>query len=68
MTPWWGTLIYWVFFGPIGPPWFLADYVLTIGAASGFSVISVVIIHAKDYYSTNTKYMDEKLEQGDDVL
>lgn len=64
MTPWWGTLIYWVFFGTN-----LSDWLLTVGAAAGFSVISVVIIHAKDYYSTNTKYMDEKLEeQGDNVL
>lgn len=51
MTPWWGTLIYWLFFH-IG----FADWLLTVGAASGFGVISVVLIHAKDFFATNTKY------------
>ncbi len=51
MTPWWGTVIYWLFFG-----WTFQDWLLTVGAASGFSVISVVLIHAKDFFSSNTKY------------
>ena len=45
MTPWWGTLIYWLFFGLSIPDW-----LLTVGAASGISVISVILIYAKDYF------------------
>jgi len=54
MTPWWGTLIYWLFFQVS-----LQDWILTVGAASGMSVISVILIHAKDYFSSNTKYEKE---------
>lgn len=57
MTPWWGTLIYWIFFHVS-----FQDWLLTVGAAAGMSVISVVLIHAKDYYSTNTKYIEEKID------
>jgi len=46
MTPWWGTIIYMLFFD-IG----FKDWLLTIGAASGFSVLWVLIIDIKD----NTK-------------
>jgi hypothetical protein len=46
MTPWWGTLIYLIFIH-----YSFSDYILTIGAASGLSVISVVLIAAKDYFT-----------------
>lgn len=58
MTPWWGTLIYWLFFNIS-----LIDWLLTVGAASGFGVLSVILIHAKDFFSTNTKYIEEKIEE-----
>jgi hypothetical protein len=44
MTPWWGTLIYWIFFHSS-----VQDWLLTVGAAAGMSVISVVLIDIKDY-------------------
>lgn len=43
MTPWWGTLMYWVFFAVS-----LEDWLLTVGMASGLSVIWVVLIDFKD--------------------
>lgn len=46
MTPWWGTAIYWIFFNIS-----VTDWLLTVGAAAGLSVISVVLIHAKDYFA-----------------
>ncbi len=46
MTPWWGTLIYGLFFH-IG--WL--DWLLTIGAAAGISVIFVILIIAKEYFA-----------------
>ena len=59
MTPWWGTFFYWLVFdgfnSEIGTTidiiriWFV-----TIGAATGFSVISVILIYAKDYFSART--------------
>lgn len=48
MTPWWGTLIYWLFMHIS-----FVDYLLTVGAASGLSVISVILIAAKDYFNKN---------------
>lgn len=44
MTPWWGTLIYWIFYQNS-----IADWLLTVGAAAGFSVISVIMIIFKEY-------------------
>lgn len=43
MTPWWGTLIYWLFFHH---SW--QDWLLTVGTASGFSVVSVVLLSIRD--------------------
>jgi hypothetical protein len=45
MTPWWGSLIYWLFFAHS-----FTDWLLTVGAAAGLSVISVILIYAKDYF------------------
>lgn len=64
MTPWWGTVIYWLFFAGSYKVWSTwQDWLLTVGAASGFGVISVILIHAKDFFSTNTKYIEEKIEE-----
>lgn len=46
MTPWYGTLIYWLFFAIT---W--QDWLLSVGTAAGFSVLWVLIIDIKD----NTK-------------
>lgn len=43
MTPWWGSLLYWIFFGVSVSDWFLI-----VGMASGLSVIWVVLIDFKD--------------------
>lgn len=43
MTPWWGSLIYWIFFNIS-----VTDWLLTVGAASGLAVIWVVFIDLKD--------------------
>jgi hypothetical protein len=43
MTPWYGTIIYLLFFHIS-----LADGVLTVAAASGFNVLSVLLIDIKD--------------------
>lgn len=43
MTPWWGTVIYWIFFHNSG-----VDWLLTIGAASGLSVIGVVFLAIRE--------------------
>lgn len=43
MTPWWGSLIYWLFIGISIPNW-----ILIVGTASGFSVISVVLIDIRE--------------------
>ena len=43
MTPWWGTLIYWLFFNI---SW--QDWLLTVGMASGLSVVSVVLLSIRD--------------------
>jgi hypothetical protein len=46
MTPWWGSIIYLLFF-KVG----FEHWLLTIGTASGFSVLWVLVIDIKD----NTK-------------
>ncbi len=51
MTPWWGTLIYWLFIHVS-----FTDYILTVGAASGLSVIAVVLVDARDAF---LKYYNE---------
>ena len=43
MTPWYGTLIYFLFFEPAVTSW-----LLTVGTASGFNVLSVLLIDIKD--------------------
>ena len=43
MTPWWGSIIYWLCIGISIPHW-----LLTVGAAAGFSVLFVVMIDLKD--------------------
>lgn len=44
MTPYWGTAIYWLFFNNS-----IQDWILTIGAAAGLSVLYVLLIDIKDY-------------------
>ena len=43
MTPWWGTLIYWIFFNVS-----LQDWLLTIGTAAGISVITITFLKYND--------------------
>lgn len=43
MCPWWGSLIYWIFFHNN-----IMDWLLTVGAASGFCVIGVVILAIRE--------------------
>lgn len=43
MTPWWGTLIYWIFFHIS-----FQDWLLQVGGASGLSVVSVILISLRD--------------------
>lgn len=43
MTPYYGTLIYWLSFHNS-----LQEWLLTIGAASGFSVVSIVLLSLRD--------------------
>lgn len=45
MTPYYGTLIYVLFFGVS-----LQDWLLTVGTACGFSVVSVVLITIREYF------------------
>jgi len=45
MTPWWGTLIYWIFFHISWQDWFL-----TVGGAAGLTVIAVTFIDARDAF------------------
>src|SRR5688572_7238366 len=42
MTPWWGTLLYWIFFHGS-----LCGWLLTVGAASGINVFSVIFLYIK---------------------
>lgn len=51
MTPWWGTIIYTLIFVFAG--W--KEWFLTIGAATGFSVICVILIYIMDYCKGRTK-------------
>lgn len=53
-TPWWGSLIYWLFFSIGG--WQM--WLLTVGIASGINVISVVFIDLKDAAITYKKKED----------
>lgn len=39
MTPWWGTLIYWLFIGIS-----CQDWLFVVGCASGINVISVILM------------------------
>jgi len=49
MTPWWGTLIYFLLMNGNLATWQgWQAYLLTIGAAAGFSVISIVMISIRD--------------------
>jgi hypothetical protein len=50
MTPWWGTAIYFIFFY-----WSWREWLLTIGAAAGFSVLWVLAIDIKDYLQPDKK-------------
>lgn len=54
MSPWWGTAIYLILF-----PVSFQDWILTVGVASGLSVISVVLIDLKDYCIAATKKLKE---------
>lgn len=55
MTPWWGSLIYWVFYHSSVENW-----ILTVGAAAGLSVLYVVLIDLKDFVVTAKKEIEEK--------
>ncbi len=44
MTPWWGSVIYWIFFAFSWQHW-----LLTIGAAAGLAVIYVVLLSIRAY-------------------
>jgi len=50
MTPWWGTLIYLIFF-----PFTWQGWLLTVGGAAGLSVIWVVLVTIRDYCLENSK-------------
>lgn len=43
MTPWWGSLIYWLFFHVS-----IADWLLSVGCAGGLSVLFVAALHWMD--------------------
>lgn len=55
MTPWWGSLIYYIFFW--SGDW--KQYAITILAASGISVINVFGIYIMDYCKSRTRDKDE---------
>ena len=58
MTPWWGTLIYMIFFADWSSRWYpttsFYDCFLTIGPACGISVIFVILLYIKEFCSGNT--------------
>lgn len=57
MTPYWGTAIwYWLFDGSF-TEW--ETWLATILAASGWSVVSVILIYIKDYCKSRTRKEDE---------
>lgn len=43
MTPWWGTIIYWLFIGES-----LKDWLITVGAAAGLGVVSVILLAIRE--------------------
>lgn len=55
MAPWYGTLIYFIFFGSDWQEW-----ILTILAAGGISVFSVIGIIIKDYCASRTIDVEKK--------
>ncbi len=56
MTPWWGSLIYFLLmpYGDMATWQGWQSYLLTIGAAGGMSVISVILIVIKDFCVDNS--------------
>lgn len=54
MTPWWGTLIYWLFFGISWQNW-----LLTVGAAAGINVLNIILLSLREacviYIKNNDK-------------
>jgi hypothetical protein len=59
MTPWWGTIIYWLIFDGFAAGRTFFDWFVVIGPATGFSVISVVLVVIKDYCAKRTPEDDE---------
>lgn len=47
MTPWYGTIIYWLFFASsFEASW--KDWLLTVGTAAGMSVLTIVMLSVRD--------------------
>jgi len=53
-TPWWGSLIFFLFF-----PFSVPVYLLTITTAAGMNVLSVLLIDIRDYYVKAKKKLEE---------
>lgn len=67
MTPWWGTLIYFIFFADFGVGTWgaISDWLITIGMAAGLSVIWVVVLSAREFFVeyTNQLQAAEEVEE-----
>lgn len=55
MTPWWGTLMYAVFFWS-GSFYQWIDWLCVVGCATGFSVISVILITLREHCLDNDSH------------
>ena len=54
MTPWWGTIIYWIFFHVS-----FINWLLVVGTASGISVVFVVLLALREAAIVTKKLEDE---------
>jgi len=59
MTPWWGTLLYLLFWDPYS----LEGWFWTIGVASGFSVLWVCALSLRDWAVMQTNVIEEEIEE-----
>ncbi len=63
MTPWWGTLLYFIFFAPFSGLWdnswlSIKPWLLTVGMASGLSVLWVAVLSARDFFVEYTNQLE----------
>lgn len=56
MTPWWGTLIFLIFF-----PFTIKAWLLTVGLASGINVLSVIGLSIREYCIERVKQIETEI-------